>query len=88
MILDLTNDPSQTFSSIINEVRYDFKINWNSRFSFWTISVNENEGIKIVAGVDILRPFPQLPFGLQSNDITDPSRFNLNEFILEVLEDV
>ena len=88
MNISFTNDPSQTFSSVINEIRYDFSVKWNSRFSFWTMDIGNNFGIKIVAGVDILRPFPQLPFGLQSNYIADPSRFNLNEFILEVIEDV
>ncbi len=88
MNLVFTNDSSQTFSSVINEIRYDFAVKWNSRFEFWTIDIGANKGIKIVAGVDILRPFPQLPFGLQSNDIADPLRFNLDEFILEVLENV
>lgn len=85
MILDLTNDPAQKFSSVINEIRYEFTVKWNSRFSFWTIDINDDFGIKIVAGIDILRPFPSIPFGLKSNSDADPLRDNLNEFNLEVV---
>jgi len=89
MRIPFTNVASQKFSISINEIDYSFEVNYNTMYEFWTIDISSNNfkviGIKLVAGIDILRAFPDAPFQLISNNISDPLRFDLEFFELEVI---
>lgn len=91
MILPLTNNPSETFSIEIFEVVYNMRQIWNSTAEFWSLDIADVNGVDIVAGVKIvaltnlLAQYIQLPFDLLSTTEIDPTRNNLNEFILEVV---
>lgn len=91
MILPLSNNPSETFSFNINGSIYKFKQMWNTQ-GFWTLniadvnSISFVNGVKLVTKTNILAMHPSLPFDLKSERDNDPTRDNLNEFELEILE--
>jgi hypothetical protein len=91
MILPLTNNPSETFSFNINGTVYKFRQIWNT-LGFWTIDIldiNDDafvNGVKIVTKENLLEPHTAIPFDLRSERANDPTRNNLNEFELEVVE--
>jgi Domain of unknown function (DUF6983) len=91
MILPLTNNPSESFSFNIDGVIYKFRQRWNT-YGFWTIDISDVDGIAFVHGVklvtreNILDMHPSIPFDLRSERISDPSRNNLNEFELQIIE--
>ena len=91
MILPLTNKPSETFSFNINNTIYKFKQMWNTE-GFWTLDIldiNDNafiNGVKIVTKTNLLFMHPNIPFDLRSERNNDPTRDNLNQFELVILE--
>ena len=91
MILPLTSNPSETFSFNINDTIYKFKQMWNTQ-GFWTLDIldiNDNafiNGVKIVTKTNLLSMHPGIPFDLRSERDVDPTRNNLNEFELIVIE--
>lgn len=91
MILPLTNNPSETFSFIINGEVYKFKQMWNT-LGFWTLSISDINDNKIIDNVvlvtktNLLSMHPGIVFDLRSERNNDPTRNNLNEFELEILE--
>jgi len=91
MILPLTNNPSESFNFKINEIIYKFKQKWNTQ-GFWTVDILDIDGVpfiyavKIVTKENLLKAFPNIPFDLRSKKEDDPTRDNLDEFELEILE--
>lgn len=87
--MQLSNSPSQKFSSAINEKLYNFEVNWNNN-GFWVMDIKDEDrevyGIKLVCGIDILAPFPHLDFEMKCDAAEDPTRFNLDsfEFVINV----
>jgi hypothetical protein len=90
MILPFTNNPAEVFNFNINGIIYKFAQKWNT-LGFWTLDILDVDGIpfihglKLVVGTDLLANFENLPFGLKSTNLTDPSRDTLSTFNLEVL---
>lgn len=91
MILSLTNNPSESFNFNIEGEIYKFKQKWNT-LGFWTLDILNIDGIPFVYGVkivtkeNILAAYPDIPFDLRSERLNDPTRNNLNEFELEIIE--
>jgi hypothetical protein len=90
--LPLTNNPEELFSVSILETVYNFRQLWNTNYEFWTLDILEADdnplvyGVKLVTGSYLLEQYPQIPFDLISEADDDPSRDNLDEFILEVFD--
>ena len=91
MIIPLTNNPEESFNISIFDIVYRFRQLWNE-YGFWTLDINDNDGnvliygVKIIAGNKLLNQYPHIPFDLINNSEDDPTRNNLNEFQLEVVE--
>lgn len=91
MILPLSNNPSETFSFIIDGQVYKFKQVWNTS-GFWTLSIadiNEDtlvDGIVLVTQTNLLNMHPSISFDLRSERDNDPTRNNLDQFELQILE--
>lgn len=84
--IPLTSAPEQLFSANIDGTTYDFRVVWNSRSEFWTISVrNQNvsilEGVPLVSGIDIFKqyniPIRNVFMVNMDNPNVDPSFDNL-----------
>lgn len=57
-IISVTNDPIQIFNVNIDRILYTFKILYNARFDFWTLSLFKNDdpifiSFKLIQGVNI-----------------------------------
>ena len=89
MILPIENLPSQKFYTVINDIDYTFEINYNALYDFWIMDIKTNDweirGIKLVAGINLVGQFYYVPFQLISNNISDPTRNDIDSFILEVI---
>jgi len=91
MILPLTTNPSESFNYNVNGEVYKFKQKW-STLGFWTLDIVNITGtpyiygVKLLAKTNLLEMHPDIPFDLRSERLNDPSRNNLNEFELEILE--
>lgn len=91
MILPLTNSPSESFSFNIDGVIYKFKQKWNTE-GFWTIDVMDIDGepfvygVKLVTKTNLLVMHSSIPFDLRSERTNDPTRNNLDQFELEIVE--
>lgn len=88
--LPLTNNPEESFNiSILSDI-YIFKQLWNEH-GFWTLDIQDADGIVLVYGVKIiaqdylLQQYPHIRFDLLSSGASDPTRDNLESFILEVI---
>ena len=87
--MTFTSDPSQTFTTIINEERYDFKVVYNANYDYWVISISLDSvelvnGIKMVTQTQLTSQHPQVPFNLYSSGDEDANGENIEEFVLEV----
>lgn len=89
MIITFENLPKQKFSTVIKDIDYDFEVNYNALYGFWTMDIKSNDftllGIKLVAGIDLMAQYVQVPFSMIALNTEDPTRDNLNLFKLEVL---
>lgn len=89
MIITFENLPKQRFSTVINEIDYTIEVNYNALYEFWVMDIEGNDftilGIKLVAGIDLVEQYIQVPFSMQSINSEDPTRDNLDLFKLEVL---
>ena len=89
MKLPLTNSPSEKFSVDIFGVVYQIKQLWNTQ-GYWSLNIANVDGdsivdgVKIVTSTKLLAQHPQLPFELESSNDSDPTRDDLDDFILEV----
>ena len=48
--IPMTEDPSQQFVAAINNVKYQFKIDLNTRGSQWSLSINTELGEPMIQG--------------------------------------
>ena len=60
--IPLTSDSSQLFSSVINEVRYDFRVYFNFRNTLWNMDISSSGvsilyGVALLGGVDIFKQY-------------------------------
>lgn len=89
MIITFENLPKQRFSTVIDEIDYTIEVNYNALYEFWVMDIESNDftilGIKLVAGIDLVGQYVQVPFSMKSINLDDPTRENLNLFKLEVL---
>ncbi len=66
--LPLTSDPHRTFTTVVNNARYQVTTRWNDRAGVWTMDIDDPTtglglvaGMPLVLGADLLRSFaPQL----------------------------
>jgi len=91
MTLPLTNNPSETFSFNIKDEIYKFKQKW-STLGYWTIDILNIDGdpfvygVKLITRENILDMHPAISFDLRSERPNNPTRNNLDQFELLVLE--
>jgi len=89
MTITFENLPKQRFSTVINDIDYTMELNYNVMYEFWSLDIETNDfnlyGIKLVAGIDLVEQYPQVPFTMKSVGVTDPTRDDINLFKLEVL---
>ena len=89
MQLPFTNNPEESFSITIFGVVYNMRQLWNT-LGFWTLDIADSSGatlvagIKLMAGINITKQYPGIRFNLQSSDIADPTRYNLDSSAFEV----
>lgn len=90
-LLPLTNNPEEKFSSTIEDNLYNFRQLWNTK-GFWTLDIKNADdnililGVKLVTKLNLLSLYPQVSFELYSDNENDPTRNNLDSFLLQVLE--
>jgi len=89
MIITFENLPKQRFSTVINDIDYTLELNYNVMYEFWSLDIETNDfnlyGIKLVAGIDLVYQYPEVPFSMISVGLTDPTRDDIEFFKLEVL---
>lgn len=91
MYLPLTNNPEENFTTPINSIVYAFRQLWNT-LGFWTLDIIDSDGNVLVYGVvlvtqiNLLSQYPQVPFDLISSTNADPTRNNLDSFLLEIVD--
>ena len=83
-IIPVTGAPIENFNLVLKQKLYTFKIMFNARFNFWTLSLYVNqaplfESFKLVQGVNIGEIFNidiggKLYIESISNDLSDPTR--------------
>jgi len=89
MNLPLTNNPEESFNVTINDVIVNIRQLWNT-YGFWTLDLKDADGNTLVLGVKtvtkvfLLKQYPHIEFDLRSTNDDDPTRNNLDSFILEV----
>lgn len=87
--LPTTLNPDETYNITILDVLYQVRQLWNT-IGFWTLSFRNEDGlslvlgVKIVSGIFISQQYPELPFDLKIDANEDPTRDNLNDFVIEV----
>lgn len=90
MYLPLTNNPEETFKISIYDIVYNFRQLWCALYSAWSLDISDFNGdilvygVKIITKEYILKQYAQVPFDLYSDNDSDPSRNNLNAFLLTV----
>lgn len=91
MYLPLTNNAEENFTTPINGVAYAFRQLWNT-LGFWTLDITDSDGVVLVYGVvivaqiNLLSQYPQVPFDLVSSANADPTRNNLDSFLLAIVD--
>lgn len=89
--LPLTNNPAEIFNITVLETVYIMRQIWNT-LGFWALDIRDVDNnslvlaVKLVTKTNVLAQYANLPFDLRSEILTDPGRFDLEEFNLEVLE--
>lgn len=87
--ITFSNSPEDTFNTIILDNVYTFKTQRNT-LGFWSLGIFDEDGnplvysVKIVAGSFIMKQYPQVPFDIYVPGDVDPTRSNLNEFLMQV----
>lgn len=85
----LSLNAEEEFNSIILDSVYIFRQLRNT-LGYWSLSVSDEDGnplvlgVKIVAGSFIFEPYANVPFDIYVPGNVDPTRNNLNEFVLEI----
>jgi hypothetical protein len=78
--LPLTADPNRTFTTVVNNTRYQVTTRWNDRAGVWLLDLDDPStglnlasGIPLVLGADLLAGFaPQLGSMLVVDTNADP----------------
>jgi len=78
--LPVTGDASQSFNIVLDNRVYIIAIDWNSRFSYWTICIQTSEAVDLVRGTKLVPNFPLftghtnplLPAGQMVVDASEP----------------
>lgn len=89
--LSLSNNPEESFNSVILGVRYNFRQIRNT-LGHWSLDIlDENNsplvlGVKIVTKTNLLSQYANIPFDLRSESNDDPTRENLDSFNLIVTD--
>jgi hypothetical protein len=87
----LTTNPEENFSVSIFDLLYNFRQLWNTK-GFWTLDIKDADGnilvlgVKLVTQLNLLNLYPQVPFDLYSSNDNDPTRNDLNSFLLQIIE--
>lgn len=87
--IKLSKSPEETITTVIEDTVYNLRQLWNT-IGFWTIDILTKDGIplvtgiKIISGLFILKQYANIPFDLKINSTVDPSRFDIEDHILEV----
>lgn len=76
--ITLTSDGSQTFSTVLDGITYDFIINYNTRLNLWTFNlISEGlqlvNGVALLGGVDIVKQYTFSLKNLYSVNIDNPT---------------
>lgn len=50
----------QTISEVLNGVPVTLRFKWNTRFSFWSVSIYDRQNALIIAGLKLVRDFSLL----------------------------
>jgi hypothetical protein len=83
--------PSQNFRITLNGTSYHMTARWNSRASFWTLDIaDENEttvisGLALRSGVDLLEPFT---FGIGQLYMYDATETSTEATLSNISSDV
>jgi len=91
MDFPLTNNPEENFRVSILDIIYNFRQLW-SEYGYWTLDIKGADGNILVYGVKLitqeflLQQYVQIPFDLKSSNEFDPTRNNLDAFVLGVIE--
>lgn len=91
MYLPLTNNPEESFNISIFDAIYSIRQLWNVN-GFWTIDILDAQlvilvhGVKIITKHFLLEQYPEIPFDLFSDDESDPSRSDLESFLIGVID--
>ena len=87
--IKFSNDPENTFNTIILDTVYTFKTQRNT-LGFWSLGIFDEDGnplvysVKIVAGSFLMSQYPHILFDVYVPGDIDPTRSNLNEFEMEI----
>lgn len=77
---------AQNFSITLNNVDYNFSLQWNEPSAAWKIDIADSNnvnilcGIPLITGVDLLEPYAYLNFGGQLIVQTDHDTDNVPTF--------
>ena len=87
--MTFTADPSQSFTTIIDEETYDFLVTYNANYDYYIINISQNgidlvNGIKLVTRTDLTKQYKHIPFGLRSEFTEDANSENIELFIINV----
>jgi len=53
-IIPVSEFPDFTESLILNGVSYNIGFTWNTRFEFWTMSIQDANGVELINGVKVV----------------------------------
>lgn len=87
----LASYAEEQFAIVIFSKVYWCKQQWNTE-GFWTLSFYTEEkepivtGIKLVAGLDLTRAYPEVLFNMRLQTLIEPTRENISLLVLEVTE--
>lgn len=88
--LKLSSSPEEAIKVVIDEVVYDFRQLWNT-LGFWTVDILTDDntvplvyGVKLVSGSFLLQQYVDIPFDIKIDSEVDPTRSNIENYILEI----
>lgn len=90
-VLPLTQNAEESFNIVILDVIYSMRQLWNIN-SFWTLDILDEDGnpiiygVKLVAGINLLRQYPHIPFDLYLDPAIELNRTNITDLQVEIYE--
>jgi len=58
VIIKFYNLASFTQTTIIDNIVYELRFDWNDRGQYWTISIKDADGVALVSGVKVVLGYP------------------------------